>query len=38
MEGLSSVKVVADNFAELAFGETMEDAIQDHDQNLERFL
>ena len=38
IEGLSSVKVIADDFAVVGFGESMEDAIQDHDQNLERFL
>ena len=38
IEGLSGVKVIADDFALVSFGESMENAIQDHDQNLENFL
>ena len=37
IEGLLGVEVIVDDFAAMDFGESMEDAIQDHDQNLERF-
>ena len=38
VEGLSGVEVIADGFVVLGFGDSMEDAIQNHDQNLCRFL
>ena len=38
IEGQSDVEVIADNFAVVGLGESMEDVIQDHDQNLKRFL
>ena len=38
IEGQSDVEVIADDFAVVGFGESMEDVIQDHDRNLERFL
>ena len=38
IEGLSGIEVIADDFAVVGFRESMEDAIQDHNQNLERFL
>ena len=38
VEGLSCVEVIADSFVVVGFGDSMEDAIQKHDQNLCRFL
>ena len=38
VEGLSGVEVIADDFVVVGFGDSMEDAIQNHDQNLCRFL
>ena len=38
IEGLQGVEVVADDFVVVGFGETQENAIKDHDQNLEEFL
>ena len=34
IEGLQGVKVIADDFVVVGRGETMEDAICDHDRNL----
>ena len=38
IEGLAGVEVVADDFAVIGCGSTMEAAITDHEQNLLRFL
>ena len=38
VEGLSGVEVIADDFLVVGFGDSTEDAIQNHDQNLCRFL
>ena len=38
VEGLSGVEVIADDFVVVGFRDSMEDAIQNHDQNLCRFL
>ena len=37
-EGITGVEVIADNFAVIVCGSTMEAAIMDHEQNLLRFL
>lgn len=36
--GLCGVKVVADDFMVISFGDTIEEAVQDHDRNLEGLL
>ena len=38
IEGIAGVEVVADDFAVIGCGSTMEAAIKDHDENLLRFL
>ena len=38
IEGLSGVEVVADDFVVVGRGETADDAVQDHDTNLEALL
>ena len=38
VEGLSGIEVIADSLVVVGFGDSMEDAIQNHDQNLCRFL
>ena len=38
IEGLRGVEVIADNFVAVGFGNTMEEAVRDHDLNLEAFL
>ena len=38
IEGLEGVEVVADDFVTVGFGDTEEEAIANHDQNLEAFL
>ena len=38
IEGLQGVEVVADDFVVIGFGDTLEEAVKDHDQNLEAFL
>ena len=38
VEGLSGVEVIADDFVVVGFEDSMEDAIQNHDQNLCTFL
>lgn len=38
IEGLSGAEVVADDFVVVGFGNTSEEATQDHDKNLECFL
>ena len=37
-EGLRGVEVVVDDFVVVGFGESVEDATADHDNNLEAFL
>ena len=37
-EGLNGVEVVADDFVVVGFGDTVEEATIDHDQNLQAFL
>ena len=38
IEGLHGVEVVADDFVVVGFGDTEDDAVIDHDRNLEEFL
>ena len=38
IEGLNGIEVVADDFVVVGFGETEEEAIQNHDHNLDAFL
>ena len=38
IEGLRGVEVVADDFVTVGFGDTVEAAIHNHDQNLRVFL
>ena len=38
IEGLQGVEVVADDFVVVGFGDTLEEAIPDHDRNLDAFL
>ena len=38
IEGLCGVKVVADDFVVISFGDTIEEAVQDHDRNLAGLL
>lgn len=38
IEGLRAVEVVADDFVVVGFGDTKENAVQDHDENLQNFL
>ena len=38
IEGLNGVEVIADDFVTVGFGDTLETAILDHDQNLKAFL
>ena len=38
IEGLNGVEVIADDFVTVGFGDTLETAIVDHDQNLKAFL
>ena len=38
VEGLSGVEVIADGFVVVGFGDSMEDSIQNCDQNLCKFL
>ena len=38
IEGLHGMEVVADDFAAVGFGETLEEATLDHDKNLKAFL
>ncbi len=38
IEGLHGVEVVADDFVMVGYGETQEEAVQNHDQNLTAFL
>ena len=38
IEGLNGVEVVADDFVVVGFGDTVEAAVIDHDQNLKAFL
>ena len=38
IEGLQGVEVVVDDFVVVGFGDTLEDAVRDHDHNLEAFL
>ena len=38
IEGLNGIEVVADDFVAVGFGGTEEEAIQNHDQNLNAFL
>ena len=37
-EGLRGVEVVADDFVVVGFGDTLDEAIKDHDQNPDTFL
>ena len=38
IEGLQGVEVVADDFVVIGFGDTLEEAVKDHDQNLDAVL
>ncbi len=38
IEGLYGVEVIADDFAAVGFGDILEEAIPDHDKNLEAFI
>ena len=38
IEGLWGIEVVADDFIVVGFGDTEEQAIEDHDANLEAFM
>ena len=38
IEGLQGVEVVVDDFVVVGFGDALEDAVRDHDHNLEAFL
>ena len=38
IEGLQGVEVVADDFVVVGFGDTLEEAVKDHDQNLDAVL
>ena len=38
IEGLRGVEVVADDFVVIGFGDTLDDAVIDHDMNLARPL
>ena len=38
IEGLMGVEVVADDFVVVGFGDTREEAVKDHDKNLDKFL
>ena len=38
IEGLEGVEVVADDYVTVGFGDTEEEAVAYHDQNLEAFL
>ena len=38
IEGLSGTEVVADNFVDAGFGDTLEEAFRDHNKNLVAFL
>ena len=38
IEGLQGMEVIADDFLTVGFGETQEEAVRDHDQNLAAFL
>ena len=38
IEGLQGVEVVADDFVVVGCGNTLQDAVTDHDQNLRAFL
>ena len=38
IEGMKGIEVVADNFIAVGYGDTFEEAAQDHDKNLLLFL
>lgn len=38
IEGLQGVEVVADDFVTVGFRESLEEAVRDHDENLDAFL
>ena len=38
IEGLHGVEVMADDFVTVGFGDTNDEAVVDHDKNLEAFL
>ena len=38
IEGLQGVEVIADDFLVCGFGDTVDEAVKDHDQNLTAFL
>ena len=38
IEGLTGIEVIADDFVAVGFGESLKEAVRDHDRNLTAFL